>query len=53
MVPHQKRVANFYTKPLQGSLFVEHKNAIQGVKQEDMPVYIKNYTQFMNSIAIV
>ena len=51
--PTEKMVGDFYTKPLQGSLFVEHRNAIQGIKQEDMPVYIRNYKQFMDSIDIV
>ena len=51
--PTEKMVADFYTKPLQGSLFVEHRNAIQGVKQEDMSIYIRNYEQFMKSIDIV
>ena len=31
--PTEKKIGDFYTKPLQGLLFIEHRNAILGVKQ--------------------
>ena len=47
--PTKEIVGDFYTKPLQGALFKEHRNSIQGIKQEDMPLYMDQYTKFIKS----
>ena len=50
--PTEKMVTDFYTKPLQGALFVEHMNAILGIKQDDLPLYLKEYGQFTKTVYI-
>ena len=45
-------VGDFYTKPLQGALFIEPRDAILGIKQEDIPLYIDEYTQFMKTVEL-
>ena len=47
--PTKEMVGDFYTKPLQGALFKEHRNASQGIKQEDMPLHMDQYIQFIKS----
>lgn len=37
--PTKEMIADFFTKRLQGILFMELRNAILGIKQEDMPLY--------------
>ena len=41
--PTKQMVADFFTKPLQGVLYFTHRNAILGIKEEDMHLYIKAY----------
>ena len=48
--PTEDMVGDFYTKPLQGSLFIKHRNAILGVNEADMPLYMEYYAQYMTSI---
>ena len=45
--PTEKAIGDFYTKLLQGSLFVEHRDEIIGIKQEDIPLYLREYEMFM------
>ena len=48
--PTDQMVADFYTKPLQGSLFIKHRNNLLGITNEDLPKYIKYHAQYMESI---
>ena len=41
--PTKQMVADFFTKPLQGVLYFTHRNAVLGIKEEDMHLYIKAY----------
>ena len=41
--PTKQMVANFFTKPLQGVLYFTHRNTILGIREEDMPLYMKAY----------
>ena len=50
--PTDMMVADFYTKHLQGELFVEHRNAILGIKQDGLPLYLKEYEKFMKTVDI-
>ena len=36
-------VADYNSKPLQGSLFVKHRNVILGVREEDFDLYKEMY----------
>ena len=47
--PTKKMIGDFFTKPLQGALFIE-QNAILGIKTDDFPLYMKQYTEFIQSI---
>ena len=47
--PTKEMVGDFYTKPLQGTLFKVHRNAIQGINDDDMPLYFKQYAEFIKS----
>ena len=38
--PTEGMVGDFYTKPLQGYVFLKHRNTILGIKHEDMPLYV-------------
>ena len=48
--PTDKMLADYFTKPLQGSLFVEHRNRILGIQHENIAIYLHNHTIFMNSL---
>lgn len=37
--PMKKMIADYSSKPTQGSMFICQRNIIQGVKQEDFPTY--------------
>ena len=41
--PTKQMVADFFTKPLQGILYFTHINAVLGINEEDMTLYIKAY----------
>ena len=45
--PTKEMIAEFYTKPLQGILFKEHINSLLGINEDDMPLYLEQYAQFM------
>ena len=45
--PSKEMIAEFYTKPLQGILFKEHINSLLGINEDDMTLYLEQYTQFM------
>ena len=46
-------IADFFTKPLQGKLFVEMRNAILGIRYEDMPLYRAEYAEYVKSIECI
>ena len=48
--PTEEMLADFYTKPLQGVLFVNHRNKIMGIAPKDFPLYEREYVDFMKSI---
>ena len=48
--PTEEMVADFYTKPLQGSLFVTHRNKILGIDDKNFVQYQKEYERAMNSL---
>ena len=50
--PTKEMIGDFYTKPLQGTLFKQHRDAILGIDQDDMPLYVKAYAKFLESNAI-
>ena len=39
-------MAVFFTKPLQGILFINHRNTILGITEEDMPLHKKEYAAY-------
>ena len=41
--PTDKMLADFYTKPLQGTQFTDHRNHILGINNNDMALYMKMY----------
>ena len=43
-------IADFYTKPLQGTAFLKHCNSVQAIDPQDMPTYIKTYEDYLQSI---
>ena len=51
--PTEKPTGDFYTKPLQGILFITHRNSISGIREQDIPLYQKEYTTFIESNDIV
>ena len=50
--PTKKMIGDFFTKSLQGALFIEHRNAILGIKEDDFQLYMKQYKDFMQGIII-
>ena len=50
--PTKEMVADFYTKPLQGTLFKIQRNAIQEVNEKDMPLYMNEHAEFIKSRSI-
>ena len=48
--PTEELVADFYTKPLQGSLFIKHRNTLLGIRSEDGSLYEKQYTDYINGL---
>ena len=48
--PTTEMVADFYTKPLQGYLFIKHRNTILGINEEDYVLYEKQYSEYIESI---
>ena len=39
-------VAGFFTKPLQGILFINHRNTILGITEKGMILYRKEYAAY-------
>ena len=51
--PTKEMTADFFTKPLQGKLFVVLRNAILGLRHEDMPLYRAQYEEYVKSIECI
>lgn len=47
--PTKAMLEDFYTKPLPSTLFKQHRDAIMGVNREEMPLYMKQYVEFIES----
>ena len=45
--PTDKLVADYNSKPLQGGLFIKHRNTLLGVKEEDFKLYKEMYTEVL------
>jgi hypothetical protein len=43
--PTKEMISDYFTKPLQGSLFRQHRNAIMGVSQADYDRYLVEYRE--------
>ena len=39
-------VADFFAKPLQGIFFINHRNTILRIAEEDMTLYRKEYANY-------
>ena len=48
--PTEEMRAGFYTKPLQGAVFIKHRDAIFRIDNEHMSQYIKSYDDFISSL---
>ena len=46
-------VVDYFTKPLQGSLFRKFRNMILGVVEEDIGLYKENYNQALITIGLI
>ena len=45
--PTGKMIADFSTKPLQGAIFVEFRNKMQGIESEDFEKYERQYVEIL------
>ena len=45
--PTKEMVVDFFTKPLQGILFLTYRNAVLGVFQDDIPLYRRQYEKYI------
>ena len=50
--PTKEMMADFYTKPLQWTLFKEHRDAILGITEDNIPLYMEQYAQYIKSMDI-
>ena len=51
--PTKQMVVDFFTKPLQGELYVTHRNSVLGINAEDMPTYINDYKLHRESMKCI
>ena len=45
--PTGDMIADFMTKPLQGSIFIKFRNLILGIREEDFDSYRKDFEQIL------
>ena len=45
--PTKDMVADVFTKPLQGVLFITHRNIVLELSQDDIPLYHKQYEVYI------
>ena len=48
--PTGEMTADFYTKPLQGALFLKHRNSVLGLNPVNFPAYIKAHAEYIKSL---
>ena len=48
--PTGEMKSDFYTKPLQGAVFIKHRDSLLGIDHNDMPIYIDYHSKYMTSI---
>ena len=48
--PTEEMVEDFYTKPLQGMLFIKHRNTILGINDGNFSRYEQEYAECMKGI---
>ena len=46
----KQMVGDIFTKPLQGVLYFTHRNAILGISEQNMPLYVKAYNLHRDSM---
>ena len=49
--PIEDMIADFYTKPLQGALFVKHRNSMLGIDPKHISRYMKAHTEYIASLS--
>ena len=48
--PTEDMTADFYTKPLQGALFIKHRNSMLGLDLGNLAMYIKYHAEYIASL---
>ena len=48
--PTEDMTADFYTKPLQGALFIKHRNSMLGLDLGNLAMYIKYHAEYIVSL---
>lgn len=43
----KEMVTDFFTKPLQGVVFITQRKAVLGISQDGMPLYVKQYEEYV------
>ena len=51
--PTEEMIADYFTKPLQGSLFKKFRNMILGIMEDDIGVYKENYRQALIAFGLM
>ena len=51
--PTGAMIADYFTKPLQGSLFRKFRNMILGIVEEDIALYKENYRQALITFGLM
>ena len=49
--PIEDMIADFYTKPLQGALFIKHRNSMLGIDPKHISKYMKAHTEYIASLS--
>lgn len=45
--PTEEMIADFFTKPVQGKLFIKFRNAILGIDEADYEIYQRNFDEVL------
>ena len=48
--PTKEMLGDFFTKPIQGSFFIAHRDNVLGINKTDYPLYKKEYAEFVQNI---
>ena len=49
--PTEEMTGDFFTKPLQGALFIKHRNKLLGISEGEMAQHRKYHTNYMESLS--